>query len=85
MLRRGQAVFDAEIGAELVELVFAGGGALAQTKEAVGKLFSVIGQNGADAQRAGPLQVAQEPAGVGSGLGVVDTNEHPAGCPPLVL
>ena len=39
--RRRQAVFDAEVGAEQVELVLTGGGALAQAEEAVGELFPV--------------------------------------------
>ena len=81
MLRRGQTVFDAEVGAELVELVPAGSFAFAQTEQAVGEFLPVIGQNGADAQRAGPFQVAQEAAGVGGGLGFLDADEHPAGCP----
>jgi len=41
VLRRSQAVFDAEIGAEQVELVLAGGAAFAQTEQAVGELFPV--------------------------------------------
>jgi hypothetical protein len=56
--RRGQAVLDAELGAERVELVRARRGALAQAEEAVGELGAVIGQNGADTDRADLFQVA---------------------------
>ena len=41
MLRRGQTVFDAEVGAELIELVLASGDAFAQTEQAVGEFFPV--------------------------------------------
>ena len=40
---------DLEGGAERVELVRAGRGALSQLEPAVGELLSVVGQNGADA------------------------------------
>ena len=83
VLRGSQAMLDPEVTAQQVELVPSGGGALAQTEQAVGKLLSVIGQNGADAQRAGPPQVAQEAAGVRGGLGLEDADENPAGRPPL--
>ena len=63
VLRWGQAVFDVEVGAQQIKFVLAAGAAFAQTKEAVGELLSVIGQNGADAQRAGAFQVASGPAG----------------------
>jgi hypothetical protein len=56
---RGQAVFEAQLGAELVERGRARRGALAQAEEAVGELFFVVRENGADADRAGALQVAQ--------------------------
>ena len=49
-------MFDAEVGAEQVELVLTGGGALAQAEEAVGELFPVVGQNGPGMDRAGPLR-----------------------------
>ena len=39
--RRGQAVLDAEPGAEPVEFVLAGCGAFAQTEEKVGELLAV--------------------------------------------
>jgi hypothetical protein len=41
MLWRGQAVLDAEVGAELVELVLACCGALAQTEQAVGEFLAI--------------------------------------------
>jgi hypothetical protein len=70
-LGRGQSVLDAQFGAELVELVFACGRALAQAEQAVGELLAPrhclsdqwrsngsIGQNGPAPDRAGALQVA---------------------------
>ena len=81
VLRRGEAVFDVEVGAQLVERVLAGGRALAQAEQAVGERLAArhrartngavngsLGQHRSDADRAGSLQVAQKPAGVGSGL-----------------
>jgi len=60
------------VGAKLIELVLAGGSALAQTGQAVGELLAVIGQHRSDADPlpgralrsngprggAGPFQVA---------------------------
>lgn len=74
-----KAVLYAQIGAERIELVLTRGCALAQAKETVCELFSIVGQNGADADWAGPLQVAQKPARIGRCLAVVDTNKDPAG------
>jgi hypothetical protein len=54
-------------------------GAFAQAEQAVGELFSVIGQNGADADRAGALQVTQEPPGIRCSLCLEDADEDPAG------
>ncbi len=70
VLRRGQTVLDAEVNAEQVEFVLAGGGPFAQTEQAVGEFLAIIGQHRPDVDRAGPFQVAQEPAGIGGGLGV---------------
>ena len=56
--RWGQAVLDAQFGAELVEFVVARRGTLAQAEQAVGELLAVVGQDGANADRAGTLQVA---------------------------
>ena len=81
VLRRSKAVFDAEVGAELIELVLAGGSALAQAEQAVGELLAIIRENGPDPHRAGPFEIAQEPAGIRGGLGLVDANEDPAGRP----
>jgi hypothetical protein len=57
-LGRGQSVLDAQFGAELVELVFACGRALAQAEQAVGELLAVIGQNGPAPDWAGAFQIA---------------------------
>jgi len=48
----GQAVLDAELGTELVELMLARRSTLAQAEEAIGELFSVVRENRADADRA---------------------------------
>jgi Mrp family chromosome partitioning ATPase len=77
----GQTVFDAEVAAELIELVLASGAAFAQAEQSVGELLAIVGENGADAQRAGALQIAQEAAGIGSSLGLEDADEYLAGCP----
>ena len=81
VLRRGQAMVDGEVGAEPVELVLAGGAALAQAEQAVGELFAVVGQHRPDAHRAGPFEIAQEAAGIGGGLGPVDRGRTPSGSP----
>jgi len=78
MLRRGKAMVDAQVGAEQIELVLAGGGAFAQAEQAVGEFLAIIGENGADADRAGAFQVAKKAAGVGGGLGFVDADEDPS-------
>ena len=51
-------MLDAQFGAELVELVFACGRALAQAEQAVGELLAVIGQNGPNPDWAGAFQIA---------------------------
>ena len=71
-------MLDLKGGAERVELVFSRRGALAQAEETIGELFSVIGQDGADADRAGTLQVPKKAPRVGRGLGLEDANEDPA-------
>ena len=81
VLGRGQAVFDAKISAEVIELVLAGGRRFTQTEQAVGELLAIVGENGADAQRAGTFQIAQKAAGIGGCLGFVDADEDPAGGP----
>ena len=73
-------MFDAEVSAELIKLVLAGGLAFAQAEETVGDFRPVIGQDRPDPDWAGPFQIAQKSAGVGGGLGFEDPDEHPAGC-----
>jgi len=75
-------MLGAEVTAQQIELMFAGGRALAQTEQAVGELLAIVGQHHANADRAGPFQVAQEPEEIGGGLGFVDADEDPAGRPP---
>ena len=43
--RRGKAVLDTEIGAEAVEVVVAGCGALAQAEEPIRELLAVVGEH----------------------------------------
>ena len=83
VLRRGQAMVDAQVAAEQVELVLAGGGTFAKTEQPISEFLAVIGENGPDLHRAGPFEIAQEPAGIGGSLGAVDADKDPAGCPPL--
>ena len=71
MLRRGQTMFDAEFGAEQVELVLAGGASFAQAEQAIGEFLAIVGKYGADADRTDPFQIAQEAAGVGDRKSVV--------------
>ena len=80
-LRRSEAVFDAQLGAEQVEQVRARGCALAQAEEAIRELLAVIGQDGADAERAGALQVTQKPPRIGRRLCLEDADKHPSRCP----
>lgn len=70
-------MLDLQRGADPVERVTTGGGAFTKAKKPVGELFSIIGQNRAGAQRAGPFQVAQETPGVDGGFGVKNAYEHP--------
>ena len=94
MLWRGEAVFDAQVTAQLIELVLAGGRALSQAEQAVGERLAArhwartngavngsLGQHRANPHRAGPFQVTQKPAGIGGGLGVVDADEDPRAMP----
>ena len=80
--RRGQPVLDAKLGAEMVELMVLRGGACPGRKEPIGELFSVIGQCFGDPDRAGPMQIAQEPSGIRGRLGGQDAHEHPP-CRPV--
>ncbi len=79
VLRRGQTVFDAQIRAQRIKLVLAGCRAFTQAEQAAGELLAIIRQDGADANRTGPLQIAQEPAGIGCRFGLGDADEDPTG------
>ena len=50
-------MFDVQGGAEPVKLVPARRGTLAQAEQTVGEFLAVVGENGADAQRAGAFQI----------------------------
>ena len=77
----GEAVFDAEVAAELIERAVAAGRALAQAEQAVGEFLPVIGQDRPDRDWAGAFQIAQKAAGIGGGLGFEGPDDHPAGGP----
>ena len=62
-------MLDAEFGAEPVELMVPRSGACPGSEEPVGELFSIVGQYPGDPDRAGAVQIAQEPAGIRGGLG----------------
>jgi hypothetical protein len=53
----GQTMVNAEFGAQRIELMFASRCTLAQAKETVSKLLTIIGKNGANAQRTGALKL----------------------------
>jgi hypothetical protein len=75
-------VLDAKLVAELVELVARGRCPCPGSEEPVGELFSIVGQYLGDPDRAGTVQIAQEPAGICGGLGGQDAHEHPP-CRPV--
>lgn len=57
--RRGEAVLNAELSAELVELVLPCRSALTEAEDAIGELFSKVCTDRANADRAGTLQVSR--------------------------
>ena len=74
-------MLDAKLGAELVELVLPCRGALAQAKKAVGKIFSVVCEDRADADWAGAFEVAQKAPRIGCRLCCKYADKDPAGRP----
>ncbi len=58
--RRGQAVFDAKISAEAVELVRASGRAAAETEQPVGELLSIVGEHAGDRHRCSTLELERQ-------------------------
>ena len=68
---------NAEFGAQRIELMFASRCTLAQAKEAVSELLTIIRKNGANVQRTRALKVTQETSGIGGRFVAIDTNEHP--------
>ena len=81
VLRWGEAVFDAKVAAQQIEVVLAGGRALAQAEPPIGELLEVIGQHRSDVDRASFFPVALKPAGIRGGSGFVDADEDPCGRP----
>ena len=63
-----KAVFDAQVGEELIKLMLAGGVASAQAKQAVGEFLAIVYKYGPNPYWVGPFQIAQDPAGIGDGL-----------------
>jgi hypothetical protein len=53
----GQTVVDAEFAAQRIELMFASRCTLAQAKETVSELLTIIRKNGSNAQRTRALKV----------------------------
>jgi hypothetical protein len=53
----GQTMVDAEFAAQRIELMFASRCTLAQAKETVSKLLTIIRKNGSNAQRTRALKV----------------------------
>ena len=60
--RGREAVLNAKLGAEQVELLLAGGGAHAQAEQPVGEGFAVVRQHVGDLYRGLALQITQEAA-----------------------
>lgn len=52
-------------------------GRLRRPKKAIRERFALVGENGADAHRAGPLQITQEAPGVGRRPGLEDADKDP--------
>src|SRR6056297_975919 len=75
--RGREAVLDAKLGAEQVELVLSAGAAFAQAEQTVGEGFSVVGQHAVDLHRGRAVEVAQEPPRIGRGLRRIDAHEDP--------
>lgn len=79
--RPGQPMLDAQLFAELVELVVTGGPFGSRPEQPVGELLTIIGEQGPDTDRAGLVQVAQEAPGRGGALVGADLDVDPAGGP----
>ncbi len=76
--RRGQAVVDVQVGTELVELVLACRGTLAQAEEQVGELLCVVRKDRANAHRTSSLQVSQKAPSIRRSLCLEDADENPS-------
>ena len=76
-----QSVLDIMRGANLVKDVLAGGLALAGGAKAIGKLFPVIGQHGADTERRLGAQALQEGGGGGGSFIRLNLEVDPAAGP----
>ena len=74
---RGQAVFDLQRGAQLVDLMRPCGSLFAHAEQAVCELFTVVREDRANAHWASPLQITQKTSRVGRSLVVVDPDKDP--------
>ena len=74
-------LFDAEVFAQSVELVLAIEFALARGEPANGELFSAVGQQLGDFDRAGVVQRLSETACTGGSLVGLDGDKDPASSP----
>ena len=61
--RPGQPMLDAQLFAELVELVVTGGALGSRPEQPVRELLAVVGEQGPYSDRAGLVQLAQEAPG----------------------
>ena len=75
--RRGQAMLDAEVGAQEVKLVLSRCSASAQAEQAVGEGLAVVCEHLGDLHRRRAFQVAQKAARVGCGLRRIDAHKDP--------
>ena len=77
-LWRCQAMLSFERPAERVKLVLARRGTLVQAEQPVSEFLAVIGQNGADTDRAGTLQITRKPPRIGRSPCREEVDEDPA-------
>ena len=74
----GQSVLDAQLPAQLIELMVAAGFAFLAGKQAVRELLAVVGQQLGDPERTGLVQCLQKGVRTGGRLVGLELHEHPA-------
>jgi hypothetical protein len=75
----GQPVLNAQGLAQLIKLMLSGGLTTAAAKQAVGELFAVVREDGADFEVRRLAQCRQEGFRRSCCLVLLDGNEHPTG------